>query len=296
MINTVFFGTPDFVLPICEALRDLKEFHLAAVITSPDKPVGRKQILTPSPVKQWALSHKIPVFTPEKLSTTNSQFPLSNIQGDLGVLAAYGKIIPQEIIDFFPKGILVIHPSLLPKYRGASPVPAAILAGDKETGVTIFKMDNLMDHGPIVTQFREKIKADDTTESLLTRLFSKTTDILLTILKPYIEDKIIPTIQDHKKATFCPLLKKEDGKINWHWPTPKIDRLVRAMIPWPGAFTYITLNTKRQIPIVKRLKILETHLSLNTKYLILDTVQLEGKNPVSWRQFKQAYPEFEVTF
>ncbi len=286
MTNVVFFGTPDFVLPICEALKDLKDFHLAAVVTGPDKPVGRRQILTPSPVKLWATDHLIPTLT-------LSQFLSSRIRADLGILAAFGKIIPQEIIDLFPKGILVIHPSLLPKYRGASPVPAAILKGDKETGVTIFKMDNLMDHGPIITQFREKIKADDTTESLLLRLFNKTSVSLLTILKPYIEDKIIPTVQNHKKATFCSLLKKEDGQIDWRWPAPKIDRLIRAMIPWPGAWTELEIGKQESESSRKRLKILKAHLE--KEKLFLDLVQLEGKKPVSWRQFKQAYPQAKIT-
>lgn len=279
IINVIFFGTPDFVLPICEVLGDLKEFHLAAVITSPDKPLGRKQILTPSPVKQWALEHKIPVLTPEKLDQNFlniliSQYP--NIE--LGILAAYGKIIPQEIIDLFPKGILVIHPSLLPKYRGASPVPAAILEGDKETGVTIFKMDSQMDHGPIITRFKEEIKANDTTERLLPRLFGKTTDILITILKPYIEDKIIPRTQNHKLATYCRILTKKDGYFDYKNPPDKeiLNRMIRAYYPWPGVWTLWQ---------EKRVKLLPN-----------DLVQLEGKNPVSWRQFKQAYPEFEVTF
>lgn len=287
MKKIVFFGTPDFVLPICEALRNLKDFHLAAVVTGPDKPVGRRQILTSSPVKQWALDHNVPVISEDLKSS------ILNLKSDLGILAAYGKIIPQEIIDLFPKGILVIHPSLLPKYRGASPVPAAILKGDKETGVTIFKMDSLMDHGPIITQFREKIKADDTTESLLLRLFNKTSVSLLTILKPYIEDKIIPTVQNHKKATFCPLLKKEDGKINWHWPALKIDRLIRAMIPWPGAWTELEIGKQESESSRKRLKILKAHLE--KEKLFLDLVQLEGKKPVSWRQFKQAYPQAKIT-
>jgi len=335
-MKVVFFGTPDFVLPIPQALLEAG-FSVVAVVTNPDRPVGRKQILTPSPVKKWAFKHQIPTLTPEKLDT-NSQLSgearscfaglITNYHPDLGVLAAYGKILPQEVIDLFPQGILVVHPSLLPAYRGASPVQAAILNGDKVTGVSIIKMDEKMDHGPIVSQFKEEIKLDDTAETLYQRLFQKTAEVLVTILPAYIEGCLNPREQDHKKATFCKLLKKEDGFIPYGIiapkpgatskcklgpyeiePTPEnLERFIRAMSPWPGAWTEIetcdTQNATRNIPSSqtchispvtccrRRLKILKAHLEEGK--LVLDEVQLEGKKTVPWKQFKETHPEIKL--
>lgn len=265
----MFFGTPEFVVPICDALLQISETNLTGVITSQDKPVGRKQTLTPSPVKQWAVSHKIPVFT-------ISQFPFPIIQPDLGVLAAYGQIIPQEIIDLFPKGILVIHPSLLPKYRGASPIQTAILNGDIKTGCSIIKMDNKMDHGPIVSQFEEEIKQTDSSQDLYQRIFTKTAEVLKTVIPDYLEGKIIPQEQNHSAATYCKVLTKQDGFFDLQNPPDpeKLDRMIRAYDPWPGVWTLWE---------GKRLKFLPDNM-----------VQLEGKNKVSYSQFKQAHPYFSL--
>jgi len=269
MIDTIFFGTPKFVTEICDSLLEINKINLAGVVTAPDKPVGRKQLLSPSPVKKWAQNHGIPAFT-------ISDYPFSIIQPDLGVLAAYGQIIPQKIIDLFPKGILVIHPSLLPKYRGASPVQSAILNGDTKTGCSIIKMDAKMDHGPIIYQFEEKIKPEDTSLDLYNRIFTKTGEILKTIIPAYLEGKIIPQPQNHQQATYCRLLTKKDGYFDYNNPPEKkiLDRLIRAYFPWPGVWTL--WQNKR------------------VKFLPKEMVQIEGKNPVSYQQFKKAYPEFNL--
>lgn len=319
MIKIIFFGTPEFVVPILQALLEAKDYQLAAVVSNPDRPTGRKQTLTSSPVKQWALTHKIPVLTPENLDENfksslrhqsyGASATIRNHKSDIGILAAYGKIIPQEIINLFPKGILVIHPSLLPAWRGASPIQASILAGEKKTGVSIIKMDEKMDHGPIVSQFTEAIKPDDTAESLYFRLFQKTAEVLITILPAWIKGEITPREQDHSQATFTKLLKKEDGYIpqevfeiiapkrgqtsKWKCklgpyeiePTAEnLERFIRAMTPWPGAFTKVKIQRGEE---EKRLKILKAHL-LEGK-LILDLVQLEGKKPVTWEEFQKGY-------
>lgn len=266
MTKIVFFGTAPFVLSILEALKKTKEIELVAVVTSPDRPVGRKQILTPSVVKKWALEHKIPVLTPERLD--------QKFQLEIGVLAAYGKIIPQEIINLFSKGILVIHPSLLPKYRGASPVQAAIINGDKETGVTIIKMDEKIDHGPIVAQFNEEIKLDDTAGTLYSRLFQKSAEVLVTILPAWVEGRIKPRNQDHSKATFTKILKKEDGYIDLEKPlSPEVfDRMVRAYHPWPNTWSYLP---SRKI----------------IKFLPQQKIQIEGGKPMTIKDFLNGYPE-----
>lgn len=278
MAKIVFFGTPDYVIPVLESLKSAGH-KISAVVTQPDKPVGRKQVLTPSPTKLWATVNKIPVFT------DFAGLP----KADLGIVAAYGRIIPKFLIFNFKFSILNVHPSLLPKYRGASPVQAAIIAGDKQTGVTIMRLDEELDHGPIVSQFSEEIHADDTTGTLRARLFQKAAEVLVTILPAYLEGRTELREQEHKKATFTKILKKEDGKIDWKKKPAEIERFIRAMDPWPGAWTLLRLSSSGQ---AKRLKILKAHLEEGK--LVPDLVQLEGKNPVSWKQFKQGYPEWRL--
>lgn len=219
-------------------------------------------------------------------------------QPDLGIVASFGAIIPQEIINWPKKGLLNLHPSLLPKYRGSSPVQTTILNGDHQTGVTIIKMDNEVDHGPIITQFKEKINTDDTSESLLKRLFSAGAEVLITILSSYLKGKIELCQQDHTQATYTQKLTREDGKLDWSKPADYQERFIRAMFPWPGAWTEIELEHRtkniEQRVNAKRLKILKAHLESNK--LILDLVQLEGKKPVTWKQFLEGYPQVSWPF
>jgi len=244
----------------------------------------------------------------------DSRFRIIKIKNtaDVGVLASYGKILPKEILNIPKQGILNIHPSLLPKYRGPSPVQTAISNGEKKTGVSIIKIDKKVDHGPIVAQFEEDIRPDDTAGTLYFRLFQEGTKVLLTILPAYLEGRIKLRQQDHSQATFTKLLKKDDGFISPEVlgiiapkrgstskyklgpsnlePTPEnLERFIRAMNPWPGAWTEIRMTGDKKQKTVKRLKVLKAHLENNK--LVLDQVQLEGKKPVSWEQFKQGYPE-----
>lgn len=309
MKNVVFFGTPDYVIPVLEALKS-SGYEIAAAVTQPPKPVGRKQALTPSPVTLWAGANHIPAITNVKEA--------ANIKADLGVVAAYGKIIPFQVLGAFPNGLVNIHPSLLPKHRGASPIPAAIIQEEKYTGITIMKVDEEMDHGPILVQSIEEIKDNDTLGSLRERLFKKSAEILVKTLPSYLEGKLKPQEQDHTQATYTTLLKKEHGFIppkyiqaavqgdplNKVWPIPFIKnqsvilnsyslaRFVRALDPWPGAWTLLRLKASEGQ--AQRLKILRAHIEElvpNTQCLVLDLVQLEGKGPVSWEQFKKGYPE-----
>ena len=320
-MRVVFFGTPDYVLPILNSLH--KEFKgrsdkssIVAVVTQKPRPAGRRQKLAYSPVDNWAHKHKIKV-----------HHDFNNISSaDVGVLAAYGEIIPKKVIDFFPHGILNIHPSLLPLWRGASPVQAAIVSGQEQTGVSIIKIDEKVDHGPIISQFREDIFPGNTAGTLRARLFEKSAAVLTRLIPPYIQGKITPRAQDHKKATFTTLLKKAHGlippnylkaalegkslQVDWEVPFIKdftihhspsiIHQFIRAMQPWPVAWTKIRLKVQSEKFKVKRLKILKAHLepstidhkqslSLRDKSLVIDEVQLEGKNPVPYKQFKEAY-------
>lgn len=307
-MKVVFFGTPDFVLPILEALHQTKNVEIAAVVTAPDQPVGRHGILTTTPVKIWAKQKHISVI--DSASLIQIIEAIQKIKPQLGILAAYGKIIPPKLMNLFPKGILVIHPSLLPKYRGPTPVPVAILAGEKETGVTIIKMDEKVDHGPIVAQFKDEIKPEDTAETLLVRLFAAVAESLVTILPAYVENRIKMRTQDNRQATYTKILKREDGYIDLESPPPPetVDRMIRAYHPWPGVWTWVEIpNKEKPGPkgpefIQKRLKILKAHLeekpvfnliSFNGKQLIIDQVQLEGKKPVSFKEFLNGYPEMK---
>lgn len=286
-MKIVFFGTPEYVIPILKALA--KHYEIMAVITQAPKPVGRKQQLQYSPVDTWAFKRKIAIFH------SADEFVKKGVSTELGILAAYGEKIPKEVINFFPLGILNIHPSILPLYRGASPVQAAITSGDNQTGVSIIKMDEELDHGPIVAQFKEDILDNDTTESLRTRLFARSTQVLVEMLPAYLAGKIRPREQDHAKATFTKSLKKEDGFLDLKKTKPQeAERFIRAMDPWPMAWTLLHLRQASRTNVSKgqarRFKILKAHLNPDTGHLILDTVQLEGKNPVSWKQFREAYP------
>jgi len=283
-MKIIFFGTPEYVVPILAKLA--KRHEIVAVVTQPPKPVGREQFKKYSPVDDWVYKRDIKIL--RDLDT--KQFP----DADLGVCAAYGKIIPQKVIGLFKFGILNIHPSLLPKYRGASPISEAIKNGDTESGVTIIKMDEKMDHGPIITFFKEEILPDDTTESLRERLFERSADVLIQLIPAYISGKVKPKEQNHNEATFTKVLTREDGFINLKEKTPQeAERFLRAMNPWPGAWTKVQVIGDSGQRIEKRLKLLKTHvepLSAKRYTLIPDLVQLEGKDPVSWKQFKAGYP------
>jgi methionyl-tRNA formyltransferase len=314
-MKIVFFGTPDYVLSILTSLH--KKFvtgpgksPIVAVVTQSPKPVGRKQIITYSPIDHWAHEHGVPIHY------SANELAIDGIDADVGVLASYGEIIKPEVIKLFPQGILVIHPSLLPKFRWGSPVPAAIITDSNPTGVTIIKMDDKFDHGPIVTQSKEEILPDDTTESLRARLFEKSAAVLVESIEPYLQGKIKPKVQNEEDASFARIFTKEEACIpneyitstlkevalqgNWKIPfitdfsmpvtAENIDRFIRAMKPWPVAWTPVHLSTTDGS--TKRLKILNAHV--DGEKITLDEVQLEGKNPVSWKQFKEAFPNSDL--
>ncbi len=270
-MKIVFFGTPEYVVPILKALN--KVHKILMVVTQPPRPVGRDKHIGYSAVDDWAHRKKIPI------AFTFDQIP----EADLGIVASYGKIIPEEVISQFTYGILNVHPSLLPKYRGASPVQSAIAAGEERTGLTIIKMDKQMDHGPIVSQFKETILPTDTTPTLRDRLFERAGKFLVDLIPFYVSEKIKPKPQDDAQATFTKMIKKEDGFVDLTKEDGVAqERFIRAMSPWPGAWTYVKTNDKKS-----RLKILTAHLE--EEKLVLDEVQLEGKTPVKWSQFENAY-------
>lgn len=233
--KAVFFGTSSFGIPALEWLSQNAE--LLAVVTTPDKPAGRRMLLQSSPIKDWAMQNGIKLLQPEKLKPPEFQSELASFGAEVAVLASYGKIVPQEILDIFPKGIVNIHPSLLPKYRGATPVQSAILSGDKNTGVSLMLMDKDLDHGPIISQSEYPISGEDTNESLHDKLAAESVKLLSNNFYKYLAGEIKPVEQNHAEATFTKLLTKDDGKIDWKKPAEEIERQVRALVPWPGTWT-----------------------------------------------------------
>lgn len=231
----IFFGTPDLAVFVLEELEKCG-FIPAAVVTAPDRPAGRGMKLTPPPVKTWAQERNIPVLQPETLDT-DFIYSLPTTNYSLFIVAAYGKIIPENVLDVPQNGTLNVHPSLLPKYRGPSPIESAILAGDEETGVTIMEMDEKMDHGPIVES--EKIKVESKKKQELSEeLFRAGGKKLAEIIPQWIVGKITSIPQDHSKATYTKKLKKEDGLITISDDPETNWCKFRAYTPWPGVYFF----------------------------------------------------------
>lgn len=239
-MKIVFFGTSQFAIPIIDALlkNNLAPF---LIVTTPDKAQGRGKKLQSSPVKIWADKNNIPVVQPEKPSI---EYLVSSIKyADLFVVASYGKIIPKPLLDIPKYGSLNVHPSTLPKYRGPSPIQAAILNGDKETGVTIVLMDEKVDHGSILANSKFLISSSKLTypelEKELAELGAK---LLVGTIPDWVDSKIKPIEQNHNKATYTNKVTKEDGHIDWHLPAEILERKIRAYQPTPGAYTVWVKN------------------------------------------------------
>lgn len=338
-MKILFFGSSDYCIPILKSLHS--SGMLSAVITRPDRPIGRKQIMTSSPVKQFAQDNKIECFTPEnKEALILLKEELSARQFDLAVVADFGMIIPKEVYEFPKYHTLNIHFSKLPFLRGASPVQFTIIMGEKTAWITLIVMDETMDTGDILWQ-QEIIQSanhqiiklsNETTGSLYQKLFEVIAIKLPDIINDFLSGKLIPHKQDHSQATYTKRLTREDGFIPWEIvkaamkgetaTTPVIpnlvrdpklastsfivqilkqfqddkksnvanfiERMLRAFSPWPGIWTEVEINKS---PVKKRLKILKAHIDTSQK-LILEKVQLEGKNPVSYTQLVKSFPLF----
>lgn len=232
----VYMGSPEFALP---SLRSLAErYTIAGVVTQPDRPSGRGQVLTPPPVKVFAMEIGAPIIQPSRLREPEAMEQLKSWQPDLIVVAAFGQILRQDVLDLPRYGCINVHASLLPRWRGAAPIQAAILAGDDQTGVTIMRMDAGVDTGDILSQRATPILPEDTTGSLTIRLAQTGADLLIETLPGYLAGEVTPRPQNHDQATRAPMLKKEDGRLNFQRSAVELSRLVRAFNPWPGAFYY----------------------------------------------------------
>ncbi|KKQ85523.1 MAG: Methionyl-tRNA formyltransferase [Parcubacteria group bacterium GW2011_GWF2_38_8] len=288
-LNFIFWGTPDVA---SETLKILKEngYMPSLIITAPDKPQGRKMTITPPPVKIWAIENKIPYTQPEKLSEEQNilkgqslrEFPQGlsleskNILPELSIIVAYGKIIPENILNLPKLGSVNIHYSLLPKYRGASPVESAILNGDTETGITIQKMEYKMDTGPIIAQEKVEISPDEKAGELRKRLIKIGGELLVKILPDFIDGKIKLTSQDERLASVCKKIKKEDGLIDLNNDPIKNYNKFRAYAIWPRIFFF--KDSKR---------IIITDAVLENNQFVIKKIIPEGKKEINWKEFKK---------
>ncbi len=296
--STIFFGTHEFAATILQALIDDPKIIVDLVVTQPDKPVGRKQELQKPPIKILAEKHNLTVIQPESLKN----FQTANHIFHIGVTAQYGKIIPQSVLDLPKHGILNVHTSLLPKYRGASPIQSALINGETETGVTIMKMEAGLDTGPILIQQKISIDPDDTYLNLDHKLAPIGAKALLEALPAYIEGTLQPQAQDETKATHCKQLSRDDGQIDWQKTTAELYNLYRGLTPWPGIWT--TWNEKRlklltirpstkQIPPGKVMAE-NKHLFIGTADSSIEVLQLqlEGKSAMDPATFLSGYQQF----
>lgn len=230
-------GTPEFAVPSLKALVD-EGYGVTAVVTQPDKPKGRGKHLAQSPVKECALVYEIPLLQPARIKDEAFINALKDFNPDFIVVIAYGKILPRDVLDMPPKGCINVHASLLPKYRGAAPINWAIINGEKETGVTTMLMDKGMDTGDILLSEKIEIKDDDTQQDVHDQLKDVGARLLIKTLRGLEAGVIKPTPQDDSKASYAPLLKKEDGRIDWTLKPEEIRNLIRGLYSWPGAYTH----------------------------------------------------------
>lgn len=271
-MRVVFFGTPSFVVPVLEIID--KNFQLVGVVTAP----------TESAVSQQAQRHNIPVLKPTNLDQSFKQ-KLSGLNVDLGVVASYGQIIPKNILDIPRNGFLNIHPSLLPTYRGPSPIQTAILHGDKVSGVTIIKMDEEIDHGPIISTKEITLSEKDNFQTLSSKMFQEGAKLLVQTIPDFAAGKLQLKEQNHSIASFTKIIKKEDGYFEINNPPSLdiLDRMIRAYYPWPTAWTIWRIKNQESGIKEKIVKLLPGGL-----------IQMEGKKPISFRDFLNGYPDFPL--
>jgi methionyl-tRNA formyltransferase len=244
-MRIVFMGSAELS---CASLEKLAgTFSVAAVVTQPDKPKGRSLQLQPSPVKTLALKLNLPVLQPLKARDEQFISELRGLNPDLIVVVAYGQILPQTILDLPKFGCLNVHTSLLPKYRGASPIQSALFNGETETGVTMMKMDAGLDTGAIISQARTPVWAGDNSQTLHDRLAQLGAQLLVEAIPNYVAGNMLPVPQPSAGASYAAKIKKEDGQIDWHAPAEKILNRLRAFTPWPGAFTFLKTGPKPQL-------------------------------------------------
>ena len=305
-MRIIFMGTPEFAVPALERLVG-GGYEVTAVYTQPDKAAGRGRVVEETPVKKAALLHNLTVLQPENFKSAETKRQLFELKPDAIVVAAFGQILPRSVLEIPAFGCINIHPSLLPKYRGVAPVPAAILNGDEFAGVSIMLMDKGIDTGPVLTSVHVPVFPQDTTETLMQKLANTSAQLLLDTLPGWFRKEITPQPQNNDEASYTKMLTKEAGEIDWKLPAVQIWRQVRAYQPWPGSYTRWQ---------GKQLKILETvpligegtgeagtvlavnkneaafGISTGDGILAVKKVQLEGKKAVTADEFLRGQRQF----
>jgi methionyl-tRNA formyltransferase len=274
-MRLIYLGTPLFAVPTLE--RIVAAGHeVLSVLTQPDRPRGRGQQLAQSPVKEAALRLGLPVYQPERVRKPEAVEHLRSLGADAMVVVGYGQIIPQSVIDLVPNGIINVHASLLPKYRGAGPIQWAIVHGETRTGVTTMRIDAGLDTGDMLLKAGTEIGPDENAVELGHRLAAMGADLLVTTLDGL--GTIVPEKQDNTQASYAPMLKKEDGLVDWNWPVETIHNRVRGLQPWPGAYTMFR---------GQRLYVWKTRIEAmgDTGRLTLVEVQLEGRKRMAAADF-----------
>lgn len=296
-------GTPNFAVP---SLQKLIETHnVVGVVTQPDNPAGRGKQLRPSPVKVVAQAAGIPLYQPKSLRPADAAAPLQAWQPDIIIVAAFGQILRRHVLDLPPHGCLNIHASLLPRWRGAAPIQHAILAGDTETGVTLMRMDEGLDTGPTLARQTIPIRADETAATLHDRLAQLGAGMLANHLDDILHGRLSPIPQNDDKSTYAPMIKKGDGRLDWTKTAVQLERHIRAMTPWPSAFT----EWNGRLLKILSAQIIDTPLPAGDPgqvVLMQDTaviltadcglhpekIQLAGKRAMSIADFRRGRPEF----
>lgn len=296
-MRCAFLGTPEFAVPSADALLRSTVCDLAVVITQPNAPSGRGKRPSPPPVAQWAAVHHVALRQPS--STAALREVLQEIQPDIGIVVAYGRIIPPDVLTIPRFGFVNLHPSLLPRWRGPSPIATAIVAGDTETGVTLMLLDAEIDHGPVLAQERIPLSPTETRLTVERELAERGAALLARTLPEYVTGRITPVAQDDAAATFSKILSRDDGRINWVEPAAAVERKIRAYEGWPGTWC--------MLPNGKRLKVLAARAGGATEHasgivapqpdgmpatacgdrtlLHLLRVQPEGKAPMDGSEF-----------
>jgi methionyl-tRNA formyltransferase len=278
MINFAFFGSSQYSITILKKLLEIKDFNIVAVISKIDKPVGRTQEIIPNPVVSFARQNNLKIIQVEEF-TSKIKSEIKKLNLDIGLCVAFGPpYFDQEMIDIPKHKIVNIHPSPLPKYRGATPGPWQIINNETTSAVTFFQIDSLPDHGPIIYQLPFDISPTETALTFYNKAFNLAANNLESILKNYINNPNSLTPQDHSQKTYFPKFNKDTAQINWDWDINKIARFIRALNPWPIAWTYITDQKDNQL----KMKI----FSFDKEPI---KIQIEGKNITNWSEISKYY-------
>lgn len=309
-MRIVFMGTPEYVVPPLKSLTCADDVEVVGAYTQPNRPAGRGGLSTPPPVGQHCIDSGIPLFQPGSLRSTVAHQELAALEPDVIVVAAYGRILPPEVLEIPRHGCLNIHPSLLPRYRGPSPVVSALLEAEETTGVTVMLVDEGMDSGPIVVQQSTEVGPEETAASLTSRLFRAGGDLLASTLPRWFAGDLVPIPQDESLATFTQKITKQDGLADWNLTAVALHQRARAFDPWPGLYTYckgkiLKLTKVHAIGSTGGhhhrpgtvLNAADSRVAVATGdgVLVVDELQLEGRRPVSAEEFVRGHRDFMGT-